>query len=127
MAQSASELFCKQVNDSRLSEWKNKIDDKLHQNEHEVGKVTEESIVNYAMEFIYEYHNRVNNGHLEPNNRLPNDDDIEAFAKIGVVLLYEWQSIPEYGKHHTKVQERLQKKISDKLEEHINSSDNSNE
>lgn len=112
---SASELFCQQVNaNAYLSEWKNKIEQKLKTNGYKLGEPTEETIVNYAMDFIQDYHNAVNIGQLWSDNRLPNEKDIEVFAKIGATLLYEWQSVSS-SKHPGKVQEGISKKLSETL------------
>ena len=112
---SASELFCQQINaNTYLLEWKNKINQKLNNGGYKVGEPTEDTIVNYAMDFIYEYHNSVNNGRLYANNRLPNEADVEAFAKIVAALLFEWQSVSSF-EHPSKVQERISKKLSEAL------------
>lgn len=112
---SASEQFCQQVNTNTYwLEWKNKIDQKLKSNDYKIGEPTEDTIVNYAMDFIYEYHDFVNNGRLWKDNRLPNENDIEVFAKIGAALLYEWQSVSSY-EHPSKVQEGISKKLSEAL------------
>ena len=114
---SASEQFCQQINgNSNLSEWKNKIDQKLRNNQYKVGEPTEEIIVTYAMEFIYDYHNAVNIGRLWSGNRLPNEKDIEAFAKIITALLYEWQSISSFDNSYS-VQEKIRKQLLDALQD----------
>ena len=112
---SASELFCQQINaNTYLLEWKNKINQKLNNGGYKVGEPTEDTIVNYAMDFIYEYHNSVNNGRLYANNRLPNEEDVEAFDKFVSALLFEWQSVSSF-EHPSKVQERISKKLSEAL------------
>ena len=117
---SASELFCRQINaNSCLLEWKNKIDQKLKTNGYKTGEPTEETIVNYAMDFIQNYHNAVNIGRLWSDNRLPNEKDVEAFAKIGAALLYEWQSVSS-SEHPSKVQEEISKKLSEALNNNDN-------
>ena len=117
---SVSELFCRQINaNSCLLEWKNKIDQKLKTNGYKTGEPTEETIVNYAMDFIQNYHNAVNIGRLWSDNRLPNEKDIEAFAKIGAALLYEWQSVSS-SEHPSKVQEEISKKLSEALNNNDN-------
>lgn len=114
---SASEQFCQQINgNSNLSEWKTKIDQQLRNNQYKVGEPSEETIVNYAMDFIYDYHNAVNSGRLWSDNRLPNEKDIDAFAKIVTALLYEWQSISSFDNSYS-VQERIRKQLSDALQD----------
>lgn len=114
---SASEQFCKQINENPyLSEWKEKIDRKLKENGYKIGEATEEIILDYAMGYIYDYHNAVNIGHLWKGNRQPNEKDIETFSKIVTALLYEWQSIGQFD-NANDVQERIRKELSDALKD----------
>lgn len=116
---SASEQFYKQINENPyLSEWKNKIDQQLKTNQHKHGETSEETIVKYALDYIYDYHNTVNAGRLWKDNRQPNEDDINAFSKIVTAILYEWQTIGQFDNIVT-VQERIRKKLSDALKEEI--------
>lgn len=68
------------------------------------------------MEFIYDYHNAVNIGRLWSGNRLPNEKDIEAFAKIITALLYEWQSISSFDNSYS-VQEKIRKQLLDAFQD----------
>lgn len=103
-------------------EWKDKVDDKVAENLMPNESVPRESLVmRWASEIVFDYHNNVNIGRLSADNRNPNDDDIDLFARIVLAILSEYNIIEEhsnYDEHYNRVYADLKNRVknSDKFE-----------
>ena len=70
---------------------------------------------------MFDYHDTVNIGRLWADNRNPNDDDIDLFARIVLAILSEYNIIDEYSNYdecYNKAYGALKNRvgISDKFE-----------
>lgn len=107
---------------SRYKVWKDKVADKVTESLMPNESVPRESLVmRWASEIVFEYHNSVNIGRLSADNRNPNDDDIDLFARIVLAILSEYDIIQEYSnydEHYNRVYTDLKNRVknSDKFE-----------
>lgn len=107
---------------SRYKEWKDEVADKVAESLMPDESVPSESLVIHcASEIVFDYHNNVNIGRLSADNRNPNDEDIDLFARIVLAILSEYDIIQEYSnydEHYNRVYTDLKNKveISDKFE-----------
>lgn len=103
-------------------EWKDKVADKVAESLMPNESVPSESLVIHcASEIVFDYHDTVNIGRLWADNRNPNDDDIDLFARIVLAILSEYNIIEEhsnYDEHYNRVYADLKNRVknSDKFE-----------
>lgn len=81
-------------------EWKDKVAYKVAESLMPDESVPSESLVIHcASEIVFDYHNNVNIGRLSADNRNPNDEDIDLFARIVLAILSEYDIIQEYSNY----------------------------
>lgn len=78
------------INQSSVyKEWKDKVQRKVSDNLMSNEQYPSESLViHWASVIIFDYHDTVDNGRLGPDNRNPNEDDLDLFTRIIITIYY---------------------------------------
>ena len=107
---------------SVYKEWKETVAESVKENMTYGESLPPESLVIHrASVIIFDYHDTVDNGRLGPDNRNPNEDDLDLFTKIIITILYEYGLVGEFDdfdKHYGKIKPDLKKRVeaSDRYE-----------
>ena len=107
---------------SVYKEWKEKVAESVKNNMTSEESFPPESLVIHrASVIIFDYHDTVYNGRLSPDNRNPNDEDLDLFTRIIITILYEYDLIGEFenfDEHYKRIKPDLKKRVeaSDRYE-----------
>lgn len=92
-----------EVNENPLHRiWRDKLIQKVKQNIvpfEDVPSVG--SIVDYAADMVFEFHEDVANGKLRADNRMPSNDEVEVFYKILLSVLSGYDILDYYDESKT--------------------------
>ena len=94
-----------EVNENPLHRtWRDKLIQKVKQNKNivpfeDVPSVG--SIVDYAADMVFEFHEDVANGKLRADNRMPSNDEVEIFYKILLSVLSSYDILDYYDESKT--------------------------
>ena len=92
-----------EVNENPLHRtWRDKLIQKVKQNIvpfEDVPSVG--SIVDYAADMVFEFHEDVANGKLRADNRMPSNDEVEIFYKILLSVLSSYDILDYYDESKT--------------------------
>ncbi len=104
-------------NNSIWSWWKNKVREKVVENLMPNESLPPESLVIHrASVIIFDYHDTVDNGRLGPDNRNPNEDDLDLFTRIIITILYEYGLVGEFDdfdRHYERIKPDLKKRVEE--------------
>ena len=92
-----------EVNENPLQRtWRDKLIQRVEQNIAPFEDVPSVgSIVDYAADMVFEFHEDVANGKLRADNRVPSDDEVEIFYKILLSVLSRYDILDYYDESET--------------------------
>ena len=97
-------------------EWKEKVAKSVKDNMMQGELLPPESLVIHrASVIIFDYHDTVN-GWLGPDNRNPNEDDLDLFTRIIITILYEYGLVGEFDdfdRHYERIKPDLKKRVEE--------------
>lgn len=98
-----------------IKDWKDKLYSKIDYDKRSCGyALTQDTVITYATDMIFDYHDKIHNGNLYHDNRNPNDKDIEVFVEIMIAVLYEVGIIDgfeDYTQLYSSLKTVLKKRI----------------
>lgn len=98
-------------------EWKEKVAKSVKDNMMQGESLPPESLVIHrASVIIFDYHDTVDNGRLGPDNRNPNEDDLDLFTRIIITILYEYGLVGEFDdfdRHYERIKPDLKKRVEE--------------
>lgn len=102
---------------SVYKEWKEKVAESVKENMTYGELLPPESLVIHrASVIIFDYHDTVDIGRLGPDNRNPNDEDLDLFTRIIITILYEYGLVGEFDdfdRHYERIKPDLKKRVEE--------------
>lgn len=102
---------------SVYEEWKEKVAKSVKDNMMQGESLPPESLVIHrASVIIFDYHDTVYNGRLGPDNRNPNEDDLDLFTRIIITFFYEYGLVGEFDdfdRHYERIKPDLKKRVEE--------------